>query len=263
MSSQRLLAYFGHHKCASQWVISIIREVCGVTGLKWIDFHSARVFQHDLPKALTEMDIDFLCYSNADYQHVSTLRNFKGFHVIRDPRDVVVSAYFSHRYSHPTTEWTDFEIYRRKLTDLSIDEGLFLTMEERAHEFREMYAWDYSNPHILEVKLEELTINQHELFSTIFSFLGFLDDSTSEKERIQCSLLTAEALTRIVDRNQFSEKAKGRKPGEEDIHSHYRKGVAGDWANYFSDKHIRYFKEHHGDLLIKLGYERGSEWACE
>ncbi len=41
---------------------------------------------------------------------------------------------------------------------------------------------------------------------------------------------------------------------------HLRKGVTGDWKNYFSDKHKKIFKEIAGDLLIELGYEKDNNW---
>jgi len=37
----------------------------------------------------------------------------------------------------------------------------------------------------------------------------------------------------------------------------YRKGVVGDWENYFTDQHIDTVKKIAGKLLVKLGYEAG------
>jgi Sulfotransferase domain len=37
-------------------------------------------------------------------------------------------------------------------------------------------------------------------------------------------------------------------------HHHYRKGVAGDWQNYFDSSLRRHFREVTGDLLDVLGY---------
>jgi hypothetical protein len=37
-------------------------------------------------------------------------------------------------------------------------------------------------------------------------------------------------------------------------HDHYRKGVAGDWRNYFDPPLRAYFREVTGDLLDALGY---------
>jgi hypothetical protein len=55
--------------------------------------------------------------------------------------------------------------------------------------------------------------------------------------------------------------AGGRAPGEEDVTSHYRKGVPGDWKLHFGPAHIDYFKQHYNDLLLKLGYEQSPDWS--
>ena len=62
--------------------------------------------------------------------------------------------------------------------------------------------------------------------------------------------------------NRFSNYAGGRKEGEENVSSHYRKGVAGDWKNHFKPEHVERFKELYGELLLKLGYEQAPEWSA-
>jgi hypothetical protein len=75
-------------------------------------------------------------------------------------------------------------------------------------------------------------------------------------------------LNDIVKRNRFARLAVGRRfwktspesdSGNTD--SHFRKGVAGDWHNYFKPEHVAKFKELLGDRLIDLGYEKDLEWS--
>jgi hypothetical protein len=40
----------------------------------------------------------------------------------------------------------------------------------------------------------------------------------------------------------------------------HRKGVVGDWRNYFDARLTRIFKEEAGAELVRLGYERNAEW---
>lgn len=40
----------------------------------------------------------------------------------------------------------------------------------------------------------------------------------------------------------------------------YRKGITGDWKNYFTDNAKRWFKQAAGDQLIALGYEKDGSW---
>ncbi|MGC9328611.1 MAG: sulfotransferase domain-containing protein, partial [Candidatus Hinthialibacter sp.] len=71
--------------------------------------------------------------------------------------------------------------------------------------------------------------------------------------------VSRETLREVLDRIQF-QKIAGRKAGKEDIHHHYRKGVANDWKNHLTDRHIDLFKSMAGDLLIDLGYEQDHNW---
>ncbi|MFH0882570.1 MAG: sulfotransferase domain-containing protein [bacterium] len=40
----------------------------------------------------------------------------------------------------------------------------------------------------------------------------------------------------------------------------FRKGIVGDWQNYWNEEHKAIFKEKVGDVLIRLGYENDSNW---
>ncbi len=51
------------------------------------------------------------------------------------------------------------------------------------------------------------------------------------------------------------ERLAGRRRGEEDPFSHYRKGVAGDWRSYFDRSLERKLAELTDDVVARLGYE--------
>lgn len=65
----------------------------------------------------------------------------------------------------------------------------------------------------------------------------------------------------IVDTCRFERFAEGRKQGEVDLKSEYRKGIIGDWRNYFTERDKEQFKQSGaGQLLIDLGYEKDNSW---
>jgi hypothetical protein len=68
-------------------------------------------------------------------------------------------------------------------------------------------------------------------------------------------------LLGTVYTRRFEAKAGGRTKGSEDVSSHYRKGVAGDWIAHFTPEHADYFIRTFGDVLIELGYEPDHAWA--
>ncbi|MCC6321510.1 MAG: sulfotransferase [Phycisphaerales bacterium] len=47
---------------------------------------------------------------------------------------------------------------------------------------------------------------------------------------------------------------------QETVTSDNRKGIVGDWMNYFDEKTRRIYREEAGDALIELGYEKDLNW---
>ena len=68
------------------------------------------------------------------------------------------------------------------------------------------------------------------------------------------------AAAQAVSSASFEKLSKGRERGQEDVTSFYRKGIAGDWKNYFTERDKEIYKEEAGELLIRLGYERDLDW---
>jgi hypothetical protein len=243
-----ILAYFGHHKAGSTWICRIIQDVCIRSKLEAVVHDSPAKFGGHLEKYRTANPFDFLILLNADYTFIRYL-DVKGFHVVRDPRDIVVSGYFSHYYSHPDEGWPRLTYFRRYLRTLSKDEGLLREMEFLSRSLYDMISWDYDTPAILQLRFEDLINDPVFHFTGIFRYLGIVPQKTSEEE-----------LTGIIDKYSFEKLSGGRRPGLEDQAHHYRKGTPGDWQNHFNERHKDYFKKLYNPLLLKLGYEKTENW---
>ena len=72
--------------------------------------------------------------------------------------------------------------------------------------------------------------------------------------------MPAEQVREAVLACRFEHLTGGRRRGQEDVRSHERKGVAGDWRRHFTDRVTRAFKERFGDLLVATGYEKDLHW---
>ncbi len=282
--NKKLLCFFGHHKCGTQWVQGILREVAQEMGWLYGHAHNEEIFNYDLEDFLKERKIDIFSYTNAKYQYLKDFKDFKGFHLIRDPRDIVVSAYYSHLYSHPVDNYDELKKEREILQKMSKDEGLIQEMEFNQTVFEDMEKWNYNQDHVMEIKLEDLSRDPYGSFVDIFRFLGIVSESrptyqerwnhllaitsrTTQKKLfsnpiidISLKKIPYEIALGIIYENRFQKKTKGRTIGEEDVKSHYRKGVAGDWKNHFNEDHINFFKDKYGQLLITLGYEKDENW---
>lgn len=240
MKEKSYFAYFGDHRCASTWFLSVIGAICGEANLKFVKYEN-------WAEREDRESTDFIADINAAWEHRLKIGSLRGFHVIRDPRDIVVSAYFSHKYSHPEGEWLIAQ--RKLLQQASLEEGIKASIDFRKKQFQRMSEWRYDDLGIFESKYEMLVKDPFSLLRSFFQFLDLLPSKLSEKQ-----------LSEILQVHSFEKLTGGRTRGQENPHHHYRKGMPGDWHEYFSAANKQYFKERYGDLLIQLGYEQDSNW---
>jgi hypothetical protein len=224
-------------------------------------------------------NIESLAYTNAEIEEVSELGSHRGFHVVRDPRDVLVSGYCSHLHSHPTEQWPELEKHRKALQSLSKEEGLLKEIEFSRPFLKAMHEWNYEQPHILELKMEDLTASPQQHFREILQhctlWQGQLSPMAAMRQhtnrvlyalhhRVSGTLIPFRGATEpaidpnildsILEDKRFEKMAEGRSKGEENRKSHYRKGEPGDWENHFTDRVAQSFEAEYGGIVSKLGY---------
>ena len=275
-----LLMYCGHHKCATRWLVDILSDACRLADLEFFEAHNAGMSGRDLATFLAQRPVGLLAYTNARHEFIDPIDDYRGFHVIRDPRDLLVSAYFSHLHSHPTDGWSALEQHRQRLKDGSEEEGLNLELDFIEDVFSALARWNYQRPQMLELKMEDLVRDSYEGLIEVFLHLGLVDpEEVSLAEELQRIAARAKAavepprttptptrrlqrveLLHVIHSHRFSKKAGGRHVGQEDSRSHYRRGEAGDWRNHFTPSLAARFNERYGKLLLDLGYERDEGW---
>lgn len=283
-SSHPKVAYYSHHKCATGWTNSMLRELCFHLGMRHRTAYGPEQYgSHGSLRAWVDAhEVECLAFTNAEIEEVNGLPSHRGFHVIRDPRDVLVSGYFSHKNSHPTEQWPELEEHRDALQSLSKEEGLLLEIEFSRPFLRAMDDWDYSQDHILELKMEELTQNPDDQFRRVLRHLGLYTrqmEAQSQpirkvrqyinrvvyklhhelpgslpRQLTKEMVVHAEVLDAIIENHRFEKLTDGRSKGEDDPDSHLRKGEPGDWKNHFTDRVMRAFEDAYGDIAKRLGY---------
>ena len=142
--------------------------------------------------------------------------------------------------------------------------------------FDRLMNWDFNNEFVFESRFDRITREPLEEFVKILEFLGVevkegvlpmipiaidkaISKLTGAPMRVR-NYTCKGYLQRALSLHAYKKKAKGRVAGQEDKSSHFRKGVSGDWKNYFSPKVKHAFKERYPGLVVHTGYEQSDDW---
>lgn len=196
--------------------------------------------------------------------HVDEIHAFypdaRVIHIYRDGRDVAVSL--MHHF------WR-----------LSKDRGGIFELDPEELERRDAYQEDpegflaAGNSIFTEERLRQMAVrwsrrvakassDGSRLFDARFAQLRYEDLLAEPEKHLKAlfELLGArsddEVVRRCVEKNSF-EKLARRSAGQEDSTSFFRKGVAGDWRNVFTEGDRRIYEEIAGETLAAMGYPVG------
>jgi len=235
-------------KCGSQWVRDVLRAP---------ELHPYNTYLYSgITKDLSYENLPIInkgtlsgpIYNmNArEWQNWNCKKHDLAIVIIRDPRDRIVSDLHSALFSHTPTPRT--EAVKKFLTNLkSNSDQLNSLITFNAHsKFYQTWASSEDSSSLV-VKYENLILHPYEEFSKIANWLNLS--------------IPAPILRSVINRLSFKAKS-GRMPGATDIYSHYRRGVSGDWVNFFTHSHGQLFESLYPGLLQKLGYESQSDWWC-
>ena len=241
LNEQPTVFHITHWKAGSQWLYKILREIA----LERIVIPLVDEKQF-LDAPLVRGAVYPTAYVTKEQFHsVALPENYRKFIIIRDLRDTLVSGYFSIRYSHALI---DERLARRRerLEARTIEEGLLMLMDEWLPE---------------SARIQESWIESGEKFIRYEDLLEKDSEILEELLIGHCEIpVTPERLREVVVANRFENLTGGRKPGEENLMAHERKGVLGDWRNHFTQRVKEAFKNRYGGLLVATGYERDLNW---
>ncbi|WP_375582914.1 sulfotransferase domain-containing protein [Cyclobacterium xiamenense] len=162
--------------------------------------------------------------------------------IFRDLRDVAVSYFY---YVRNTPWHPEHKRYMRLPT---VQDGLMEFGKVLLPAYKEWVdSWQLNGTgRCMIVRYEDMRADTFNVFSRI---LGHFQIDLSEDE-----------IKSIIEENSFKALTKGRKEGQDDSSSFFRKGVTGDWKNHFNDDLKDLYKAEIGDFLIKNGYEKDLNW---
>jgi lipopolysaccharide transport system ATP-binding protein len=159
------------------------------------------------------------------------------FVVVRDPRDTLVSWYFSLRYSHGTDYETVPET-RQLLERLDEVDGMAVLLRGELYDAVVIQmTWLDAGARLF--RYEDLLRDEQAVFRQIVEF---------------CEIdVSPQRLREVVAEHSF-ERVTGRKRGQADPTSVMRSARAGDWRQHFPDRLTSLFRTLFGEATVRLGY---------
>jgi len=178
--------------------------------------------------------------------------------VWRDGRDVLISLYFHSLFvNNKSSNIVLVNKFRKDLDFADYDDvkaNLCQFMEyvfERKRFTR--YSWSdfvnkwHGNFKYVHVRYEDMLRNAEDELARAINSLVISD-------------VDKDQISSIVDRYSF-ENMSGRKAGDENARSFMRKGISGDWKNYFDREDRELFNQYAGKELELLDYEADARWV--
>ena len=214
-----------------------------------------RHFFHRLDHFYDQCQQFDICSVSGNYIDLDRFEDIRVARVIRDPRDLVVSAYFYHKRAaepwckdvNPTDQ--DWKLVRgavpaklpkdytftKYLNEVSMEEGLHAEMEFRKYHFESMLEWPENDSRVLLLRYEDIIGNEAWTYWKILAFFGF-------------SIPTRFIGSQIAHRHS----AKGKHARV----SHIRNPNSGQWRKHFTPGLTKRFDELYGEILDRYGYAR-------
>jgi hypothetical protein len=223
-----------HHKSMTTYFSAVLKLLGMGLGIPYEIIH--------LEEPAEETRLFLSAHGKMDLAH---LRPYRGVHIVRDPRDMIVSGYHYHKWT--AEDWVHRpddtgRSYQQKLLAANQEDGLFMEINHFIFFYRDLLEqWNMDDPDLFEVSYESLMgPERNQLYNQIFTHLGFEGEEHAFAIRL---MHLFEAKNR-----------KSKKAGEVAQESHVRSGKSGQWKDILTTDHIQYIEEELGPVLRKFGY---------
>ncbi|MDG1875013.1 MAG: sulfotransferase domain-containing protein [Mariniblastus sp.] len=172
----------------------------------------------------------------------------KIIHLVRDGRDVLTSGTFD--WLLKDAEGTErYEFYFKPIPGMRLerffDAKVIKKWAANWGETIDVFADDKPDHRIT---YEEMKEDMAESLKNVFEVLGV--ESNNE-------------IAQHCEDSATFEQISGRPPGQEEPTAKARKGVVGDWENYFTLADGELFDALAGEQMALMGYESNSDWVKE
>ncbi|NGX63719.1 MAG: hypothetical protein KR126chlam6_01132 [Candidatus Anoxychlamydiales bacterium] len=183
--------------------------------------------------------------------------NLKGIVLIRDPRDVCVSSVFWH--SPPRGIQGGLPLNEKDMQHLDPDQLNIWNESSFEKRLSIMIGHNFPLPYSqvnLEYELAKKALKNNNFFLIRFEDLvGERGGGSDEKQ-----YSTIKKLLLFLKMDIPEEKIKFAMNQLYGSSLSFRKGIIGDWKNYFTSEHIALFKKKMNHTLLEWNYEDKWDW---
>ena len=154
-----MIIFCGHLKASVKWHEAVYKTFAKMLGLVVKELTTPKLRgKSNLEAYLTDNPCDFLIYKSANYGELPA--GSKGFHIYRDPRDMLVSGYYSTKTSHPEGGISRLKKQRKIPNELNLEDGLISEMDYLDEHFKDMLGWNLSDNRFPSYSFESSSITE-------------------------------------------------------------------------------------------------------
>lgn len=172
---------------------------------------------------------------------------------LRDPRDVLTSAYYSHVYNHRITErFRPSEDQRKNWEKQGVDDFVINRIERVKKEYEDLSAHFLGRENVILLKYEDMVANYGEWLKGFLSaFSEFKPKQRTGIGRILGDITHQSIYDALYNKykDDFSPAKK-----EEDVYSHKRQVTPGDYSRKLKAETIEILNNEFSTILKDLDY---------
>lgn len=230
-------------KTGSQWIKTIFNDprIINYTNLKMYPQHNydSNEFHTTFPRGtfIPGLYIPYQLYQN----DIKKPENYKTVYTLRDPRNLIISWYYSVLKSHKETP--QILPVRKKLQSLSLEQGIEYSIKYLSYKLINFHSWvdlGSIDENVIFIKFEDITTKPYQYFSTIFTFMNI-------------QIPDDELKTILLDYSKEKMREKEKMRNNKHKEFHYRTQVT-DYKSVFTEQHYEIFENTYGNILEKLNY---------
>lgn len=251
----RFICIGTHHKTGTIWMRKVWRAIHREQDIPFMQCYRPKRLK-DLPETGPQIVVN---WHSTFPKQLLAMEEARFIHIIRDPRDVLLSGMRYHRVAplgnekflrEEREEWGG-KNYQDHLNSLPDDHTRLMFEMEHKHRdtVEEMLSWDYDNPRVAEVKYEDLIEDRD-----CSQFRGILQGFAIEGLDIDRAVQT------YWDHSLFGGLAK-EDDRDDRQNLHVNSGAKAQWVEKLPREIAEPYAERFGDALKTLGYAEDDSWV--